>query len=131
MKIFKPVRAALRYSNPIEQWKRELLYDLKRIGAFTDFNLCLGSYSKSYLGTYDHKKRRVTIYVYSDEGQKFPYPMEQLFQTLIHESVHAEQWHDPNFVRLKGVMHNKEFWEKYNYYRKRAINLGIITDNEN
>lgn len=100
----------------------KILLDLENIGMPTDFTLDLRGYSKIYEGRYDSAKKLMILYVKEENGDFIPY--EDIIRVAIHECVHHIQWqHDPNFVRIKGVMHNKQFKHLLKIYTERYENL--------
>lgn len=110
-----------------EELKNKLLNDLKKIGICTnDFDLVLKSYSKTMYGNYSPRHKRITLYVYSDVDCLREFSYNDLLHTLIHELVHHLQYQDPEFKRIKGVMHNPQFYVKYNYLVRRARVLKLL-----
>ena len=108
--------------NSTERLARRILEDLESIGMPTDFTLDLRGYSKIYEGRYDSAKKLMILYVREHDGSFLPY--EDIIRVAIHEGVHHIQWqHDPNFVRIKGVMHNKEFKRLLEIYTQRYKEL--------
>lgn len=111
----------------------KLLCDLRTLNIDVEgFELVLKPFSKTYYGRYSPKNRRITLYVYSDEKCTKQYRYSQLFETTLHEVVHFIQWTDPDYVRVKGVMHNAEFYKIYNrllsiHKRKRVLKRVIET----
>lgn len=98
-----------------------LLSDLTRLGLDTSgFELVLRPYSRTWDGTYNSRRRIITLYVYRDEGRCVPYSYKELFCVLLHEYVHYKQWTNPNYVRWKGIMHDAEFYEIYNGLEPKA-----------
>ena len=114
--------------------KERILNDLIKIGIDTKgFELVLRPFSKSYYGRYLPKTQKVFVYVYADKELNNLYPYNQLFRTVLHEVVHHIQWSDPEYVRIKGVMHNTEFYRLYNkllrkHERKMSSNVIKIAD---
>ena len=109
-------------NSPMGQLSKRIKQDLENIGMPTDFILDLRGYSKIYEGRYDSAKKLMILYVKEEDGQFIPY--EEIIRVAIHEGVHHIQWqHDPNFVRIKGVMHNKEFKHLFQIYMSRYNNL--------
>ena len=93
--------------------------DLSKIGLNEEFTLSLRPYSQSYFGRYDIATSTIILYVNkTPNGDMYPY--EDLLLTTIHEAIHCKQWHDPNFKRRKGVMHDTEFKRLYALYSGRA-----------
>lgn len=103
-----------------EKIKSLLQQDLRVLGVdTTGFELVLKPYSKTYYGRYVPSKKRVIVYLYEDSDFRNQYPYEDIFSTVLHEVVHHIQWSDPNFKRIKGVMHNSEFYSIYNNLMRR------------
>ena len=99
--------------------------DFNRIGLPTDLDIQLRGYSKTYEGRYNPSNKQIVLYHLANE-KGFPVPYNYLLSTAIHECVHHVQWTDPNFIRVKGVMHDPEFWKLYNLYIERAYNNGLF-----
>ena len=109
-------------NSPMGQLSKRIKQDLENIGMPTDFILDLRGYSKIYEGRYDSAKKLMILYVKEEDGEFIPY--NEIIRVAIHEGVHHIQWqHDPNFVRIKGVMHNKEFKHLFQIYMSRYNNL--------
>ena len=109
--------------------KRALIADLKRIGIYSsDLMLELRPYSKSYFGRYYIERRLIVLYVYRDKEQEKPFDYIDLLSTAVHEACHHLQWTDPNFLRKKNVMHDKEFWDLWNTYM--SIYRDTVTDED-
>ena len=108
-----------------------LLSDLQKVGIKDDFSLELRPYSKTYFGRYDPNSNKVTLYVYEDKSCTNLIKYEDLFMTLIHESVHSIQWHDQFFVRRKGVMHDTEFHRLFNEYKDKAKSILLMREIRN
>lgn len=97
--------------------RKALLHDLDKIEIdCSDFELELRPYSKCYYGRYYTKKKKIVLYVYQDKDRETPYDYFHLLITGIHEACHHLQWEDPDWTRLKGVMHDKSFWEMWRKY---------------
>lgn len=118
---------------PYETLRRSLLSDLSAIGCPCTFDLCIKDYSKTFYGCYRTKTNRVFLYYYEDPAKTIPYSYDHLLDKAIHEAVHAQQWSDPDFVRVRGVMHDEEFYALYSIYTERAKKLRnnekVCTDN--
>lgn len=109
----------------MDKIKQQLMKDIQSVGLPVDFELELRGYSKVYNGRYESKKEKVILYPLKKNGELRDY--EVLLRYAIHEAIHHYQWkHDPNFVRIKGVMHNVEFHKLENYYLKRAKELKLL-----
>ena len=103
-----------------------LISDLKTLKlpvdeVYIDFR----NYSKCFYGRYypvsdKRYEGKVVVYLYKDKHCSEFMKHTQLLETLIHEMVHHIQYSDPSFKRVKGVMHNTEFWRLYNHYMNRA-----------
>lgn len=103
----------------MQELETKLRNDLSKVGLEVNYTLSLRPYSKSYFGRYDTVTGTIILYVYqTPNGVMYPY--EELLLTLIHEAIHCKQWNDPNYVRIKGVMHDPEFKRLYNLYSNRA-----------
>ena len=112
--------------------KMQLEEDLYKLGLPVEkVVLSVRPYSKSYYGRYfpvksdSDVKPRVFVYPYKDENCGL-YSYDTILETAIHELVHHLQYTNPNFKRIKGVMHNEEFWLLYNHYTNTAKTLGLI-----
>lgn len=103
--------------------KNRLSRDLAAIGLDpSSVEISIRPYSKSYWGRYfPHAKPnpKVYLYPYSDRrGGTYPY--DKILLVAVHEMCHDLQYRDGSFVRVRGVAHDADFWDKYNLYRKRA-----------
>lgn len=93
--------------------------DLSKIGLDVKFSLSIRPYSKSYFGRYDINSNTIILYVQkTPNGEMYPY--SELLLTTVHEAVHCAQWSDPNYKRVKGIMHDTEFKRLYSVYSNRA-----------
>ena len=111
----------------MQELEKQLKEDISRIGLTEEFNLSLRPYSKTYFGRYDPNTSTVIIYVQKNtEGDLYPYV--DLLLTTVHEVIHCVQWHDPNFKRVKGVMHNTEFKKLYARYSNRAKAMLLLRE---
>lgn len=115
----------------MKELHHRLLSDLRRVGITVSFDLVLRPYSKTYFGRYDPNKNEVTLYVYEDKACTRETKYEELLLTLIHEAIHCIQWHDKSFVRIKGVMHNAEFYRLYGMYSDRAKSILLLKEIRN
>jgi len=115
----------------MQELYHRLLTDLRALGIREKFTLELKPYSKTFFGRYDPNTRKITVYVYQDETCLRMYPYEDILLTTIHEAVHCIQWSSDNFVRLKGVMHDPEFYRLYNEYADRARALFLLREVKN
>lgn len=103
----------------MQELESQLRDDLLNIGLDVDFTLSLRPYSKTYFGRFDPKENKVILYVCeTPKGDMYPY--EELLLTTVHEVVHCLQWHNPNYQRVKGIMHDFEFKKLYSLYSNRA-----------
>lgn len=103
--------------------RNRICHDLKALGVDTEsFELVLRPYSKSYYGSYVPEKKRVILYVFEDSERTTLFSYESLFSTAVHEVVHHTQWSNPEWKRVKGIMHDAEFYRIYNrLLRKHRI----------
>lgn len=102
-----------------EDLKARLLQDLQDAGVPLCFELCIKDYSKTLYGCYRTKTNRVYLYYWEDSAKTKHYTYEHLLEKAVHEAVHAQQWHDPSFIRVRGVMHDEEFYSLYEMYMTR------------
>lgn len=89
-----------------------------------EVDVIIRPYSKTYYGRYypsvnDSVRPRIYLYPFKNKcGALYSYSL--IMQTLIHEMVHHIQYTNDSFVRVKGVMHDVNFWKLYNRYVKKA-----------
>lgn len=109
----------------------KILKDLKLLGLSPSklkYDLQFKNYSSCYYGKYLRPRNneylpKVFIYLYKDPHNKELFEYKELISTVIHEICHHLQWSNPDFVRVKGVMHNKEFWDLWNKYMNKYYKL--------
>ena len=98
-----------------------------------EVDLFLRPYSSTYYGryfpTYDERitKPRLFIYPYKNKEGEFE-DYSSILDTAIHEMVHHIQYTSPSFVRVKGVMHDPNFWKLYNRYINKAKQMNLIKE---
>lgn len=111
---------------------RKILSDLKLLGISPHelkYNIDFKHYSKRYYGRYIRKNQegeyisRVFVYLFKNPEKTELYAYQDLLSTTVHEVCHHIQYEDPDFVRKKGVMHDKQFWDLYNSYMNRYFEL--------
>lgn len=109
-----------------------LLSDLSVLNLPVDeVEVSLRPFSKTYYGRYfpvhnDNKvKPRIFIYPYENKDNDLM-DYEQILKTSIHEFCHHLQYTSGSFSRMKGVMHDTQFWQLYNYYCQKAVKKKII-----
>lgn len=107
--------------------KETLLSDLRmlvgdKVDTISDIEF--RPYSKTFYGKYLVNKQKVVIYPYETTDKLSPY--SNILNTAIHEVCHHLQYSDPSFVRLKGVMHNVEFWNMYHTLVQKAEGLNLF-----
>ncbi len=108
-----------------------VLKDLKLLGLSPHklkYDLCFKNYSSCYFGKYIRPRNKdflpkIFIYLYKDSNNTELYSYKDIISTVIHEVCHHIQWSNPDFVRVKGVMHNKEFWDLWNSYMNKYYEL--------
>lgn len=87
-------------------------------------------YSKTFLGRYfpvpKGSTEKAKIYIYPFETLDSLMDYSDIFETFVHEMCHHIQYKDSDFMRLKGVMHNQDFWLLYNFYMKKAKNFNLM-----
>lgn len=109
-----------------EQLEETLVGVLKYVGIDTSImHFRVKRYSKKYAGVYHPNTTNTFVYLIKDideNGNVIPFTMLELVYTSIHEACHAIQWHDENYKRIKGVMHDEQFYKLYNMYVSRFKN---------
>lgn len=96
-----------------ERYKHRIFRDLKKAGLPTDFELDLRGYSKRLEGTYNPNTKVVIVYAREVDGMLRDY--DEILEIALHEAVHHYQWnYEEDFVRKRGIMHNANFYKKYN-----------------
>lgn len=103
----------------MQELETQLREDLLKIGLDVKFTLSLRPYSKTYFGRYNPNTNTVILYVHRTLGGDM-YSYKELLLTTIHEVIHCLQWSDPDFKRVKGVMHDPEFKRLFDLYSNRA-----------
>lgn len=110
----------------------QLLTDLKNIGIpVEEVDLFVRPYSKTFYGryfpVYDENviKPKIHLYPFSNNsGSLLSY--STIFSTAVHEFCHHIQFSNKNYQRVRGVMHNPNFWEIYNSFINKAENENIL-----
>lgn len=103
-----------------------------------EIELIIKPYSKTYYGRYypsaieEIQPCRIILYQYEDENCTKELDYEILISTFIHEMVHHIQYVDPSHKRMKGVMHDEQFWKLHNRYisKLEQLNGGETEDDE-
>mgnify|MGYP002514114395 CR=1 FL=1 len=115
-----------------EELKAQLLFDLAQLKLPIDeVDLFIRPFSKSFYGRYfpvyndDKARPRIFIYPYENKCGKFM-SYDSILGTAIHELCHHIQYTDGSFVRVRGVMHDPQFWKLYNHYVDRATEKNLI-----
>lgn len=94
-----------------ELYKR-LMQDFNTLDAENkDVELILRPYSKTMYGYYDSNKHRIVLYVYSDNRRRQLMPYCEIWSSFLHELAHHLQYTTTDYVRVKGVMHNSDFYK--------------------
>lgn len=116
-----------------EELEYRLLSDLQALNLpVNEVELQIRPFSKTYYGRYlpvyeeSNVLPIVRIYPFADEKNEKLLDYEEILKTTIHELCHHIQYMDKSFVRLKGCMHNEQFWRLYNHYCNRATRLELI-----
>ena len=115
----------MQKSLQLRQLHNRLISDLHLLGTNLNFNLELKPYSKTYYGRYNPNKNKIILYIYQDSKCTKLYPYEKLLETAVHEYTHYVQYSDPQFERLKGVMHDSKFVILYRYYLDRIHSINL------
>ena len=102
-----------------------LIEDLEKIGLYDpEVEIVFRPYSKTFFGRYMISSRKIYLYPFTEDGGFYSYL--EIFETLVHEMVHHLQYTDSKFRRIKGVMHDSDFHEKYNFYIRKAFEKGVL-----
>ena len=115
-----------------EELRDKLLSDLSELNLPIDeVEISLRPYSKTYYGryfpVYNDKETKPIIYIYpyeTPEGDFMSY--DTILKTAIHELCHHIQYTNGSFVRVRGVMHNPQFWKLHNFYIERAMRYELL-----
>ena len=110
----------------LESLETHLINDVKKLGITDNIRIKVKNYSSCHYGNYRPKTNLITIYAYEDKGCTKIYPYPHLLLTAVHEAIHCKQYSDPNFKRVKGVMHNPEFHALYKIYSSKAKLMLLI-----
>jgi hypothetical protein len=106
---------------------QESLYrKLVEISDVDDFVLELKPiYSVSYWGRYFPDRKLIRLYILDEDGEVFP--DEILIKEGLHELTHHIQYnHIPFWKRVKGVMHDEEFWNIYKGMLHKAFSVDTL-----
>lgn len=112
--------------------KHKLTKDLLKIGLPVSYvDLEIRGYSKTKYGVCipakpPYIKSKVYIYPYYQRDSKVMFPYDFILYQAIHEMCHHLQFSDYSYIRVKGVMHDEEFWRLFNYYRDIAVNKRLL-----
>lgn len=115
---------------PIVALQHRLLSDLRRLSLPIDeVDVFLRPFSKTYYGryfpAYGEEPPKIYVYPFEDRvGTLLDYPM--ILETTIHEFCHHIQY-AAGHQRVRGVMHDTQFWQLYNHYMKRAKTMNILS----
>jgi NADPH-dependent 7-cyano-7-deazaguanine reductase QueF-like protein len=108
--------------------EKRLKKDLSKLNIdYKSFSLVLKGYSKTYWGHYSPISKTITLFVYVTKT-KYRRSYDHILASLIHEVVHHLQYCDPSFTRYKGVMHNEDFWQRYESLMNKAHELKIVRE---
>lgn len=115
----------------IDEIRHRLPEDLRNLSLPVDeVDLFFRPYSVSYYGRYfpvsDYHRERARVFVYpfaDKKGNLLPY--SKILDTAIHELCHHIQYVN-GFTRVRGVMHNTQFWKLYNHYTNRARKKSLL-----
>ena len=117
----------------VEDIQHRLLSDLREVNMPVDeVDVFFRPYSETYYGRYYPSKDETTtkprLFVYpfaNRRGDLLPY--DTILSVAIHEMCHHIQY-SSGHVRIKGVMHDTEFWKLNNHYVSRARKLHLISE---
>lgn len=120
-----------------EELKARLLSDLALLSLPIDeVDLFMRPFSNTYYGRYfpvreDKGVVRPKVYIYpykNTKGELLDYG--RILDTAIHEMCHHLQYVSGSYVRVRGVMHDPNFWKLYNHYIERAKKYELIGDDK-
>lgn len=107
-----------------------IIHDLELLNPVnTKFNLVLRPYSKTMEGYYNPSNHTIVIYVCKSKDCKSLYPYSELWGIVLHELAHHLQYSTTDYIRVKGVMHNKGFYSILNLLKLKSNILRIGEDN--
>lgn len=115
---------------PIVDLQHRLLSDLRRLSLPIDeVEVFLRPFSKTYYGryfpAYDETQPKIYVYPFEDKrGTLLNY--QTILETTIHEFCHHIQYASGH-QRVRGVMHDTQFWQLYNHYMKRARTMCLLS----
>lgn len=108
----------------LDELRHRLLTDLQDISLPVDeVEIFIRPYSKTYYGRYfptyagDEIPPKIYLYPYEESGEFMPY--SKILETVVHEFCHHIQY-TSGHERVKGVMHDTQFWRLYNHYMERV-----------
>lgn len=115
-----------------EELLARLLSDLTQLNLpVNEVDLIIRPYSRTlygrYFPVYDEKRVRPKIHIYpykNKNAELLDYSM--IIDTAIHEFCHHIQYSSGTFKRVKGVMHDTEFWKLHHHYTERARKYQIV-----
>lgn len=85
----------------------ELKTVVREIGLPNDFKIELRGYSSRFWGRYVVDDKKIILYILDEQGDYLPY--RAILTTVVHEAIHHYQFSKPDFVRVRGIMHDAEF----------------------
>lgn len=112
-----------------EELHTRLINDLESLRLpVSEVQLVIRPFSKSFFGRYfsstDGKPARVFIYPYKTKRSMFSY--STVLYHAIHEMVHHLQFTNPSYRRIKGVMHDPQFYLLFNRYYIKALDMSLL-----
>ena len=113
----------------VSELQCRLLSDLRSLKLPVDeVEVFFRPYSKTYYGRYypaQTSEDRPRLFVYPFENRRGDLmSYDTVLNTAIHELCHHIQYASGH-VRVKGVMHDEQFWQLYNRYVSRAKDLKL------
>lgn len=100
---------------------------LQDLGLPTDFSIKFRKKSKSHYGRYYVNRKLVVLYYENGFGKRHSY--SRIVKTAIHEALHHYQYHhQPGYIRMRGIMHDKKFKEMENNMYKLVAERGYISE---
>ena len=123
-----PAQAAAGFINPVSAIGPLFRYRLERIyRCRVDYEVDVNNRATTrVLGGYNKSRRLVRVY--SHDRADGPRPLEELFETFLHEVAHHLEYTEPESFgsrgcrRAYGLMHSRLFWRIFGELKWRWAN---------
>ena len=136
MIIKKKIKAVK--SSPFENAKDSELVNVFKALMGEKFKVCMSDVqvlikpqSKTLYGVYKHRRNKPNQIILYRRGRVKTYTNEWLFSVFIHEFIHYYQFnHVFGYVRKRGVMHDKQFYDILHETLEEAKKEGLLQHGE-